>query len=1054
MPGSSHQTSHSNNEQDQADRKMRERPVSPLSAKERLYSKLVNSLGGIVWEADAQPFRYTFVSSQAERILGYPLEQWLNEPDFWRNHAHPDDFESSPSFCLGEAAHYRDHEVEYRMLAADGSVVWLNDIVTVIVESDGSVQLRGIMIDVTERKLGEALLNGQKKVLEMVAMGTPLRETLDALVRLIEQQSSDMLGSILLLEADGVHVSHGAAPSLRDSFTRAFDGAAIGDWSCGAAAFRREPVIVADITTDPLWEGYRSLALENDLRACWSTPIFDAQKRVLGVFSLYFRKPGRPAERHGRLIEIATQTAALAITRQREEEALRASELRYRTLVEISPDAIWINRNGRIAFTNSAGVKMMGAERAEDILGKSPFDLIHPDYHAVVRERIGKIQAGQSVPMLEEKLVRLDGTVLDIELAAAAMTDAEGEAIQVVIRDITDRKRAEDNLRREKEFSETALESLPGAFFVRAASGEFLRWNKNFELFSGYSAEEIKSWREGIIAASYHRPLRDAKILECLEKGWVEVELDGVSKDGVTRPYYLTARSIEIDGKACVVGMGIDISERRRAEEALRRNEELFRAIVEDQSEMIVRWKPDGTRTFVNQAYCRVLGKSAEDLVGRSFFPLVMEKYREGIREKIRSLTPDNPLATQSHQSISANGETYWQEWTHRGVFDAGGNLVELQSTGRDITESKRAEEALRLSENRYRRIVQLAPEAIVVADMATGKFVDFNPRALALFKLSAEEILGVGPVDMSPALQPDGRASSEAAMAYIQRALAGETPVFEWMHRSSSGEDIPCEIRLFQLPDESRLLVRGTIIDITERKQAEEQLKATSEQLRALMATLRRAREDEGIRIAREIHDELGSALTSLRWDLETIDRAVAESGNSSSVGELRERLAAMTSLIDDTVNVLRRISSELRPSVLDDLGLAAAIEWQAQQFEARTGIICHCDGLFEDSDLNQDQSTAIFRIFQEALTNVMRHAAATRIETKMERKDGLFVLTIADNGKGIAEREKMSGRSLGLLGMRERAQLIDGEVDLIGIAGEGTTVIVRVPVFDDRND
>jgi PAS domain S-box-containing protein len=193
--------------------------------------------------------------------------------------------------------------------------------------------------EITDRKQAEqvarenaALLRGQNDVLELIAQGTPLAKTLDFLLLFIEAQCPGMLGSILLLDSDGVHVRHGAAPSLPSSFTEAIDGQRIGPsaGSCGTAAFRREPVIVEDIATDALWEDYRDFALKHDLRACWSIPIFDEQHQVLGTFALYFRTPGRPTARHWQLIETTTQAAAFAIVKQRETEA--RSRERKRTL--------------------------------------------------------------------------------------------------------------------------------------------------------------------------------------------------------------------------------------------------------------------------------------------------------------------------------------------------------------------------------------------------------------------------------------------------------------------------------------------------------------------------------------------------------------------------------------------------------------------------------------------------------------------------------------------------------------------------------------------------
>ncbi len=228
-----------------------------------------------------------------------------------------------------------------------------------------------------------------------------------------------------------------------------------------------------------------------------------------------------------------------------------------------------------------------------------------------------------------------------------------------------------------------------------------------------------------------------------------------------------------------------------------------------------------------------------------------------------------------------------------------------------------------------------------------------------------------------------------------------------------------------------------------SERKRAEEKLRETNEQLRALAARLQSVREEERIWIAREIHDELGQALTALKIDLSWLESKLPRDQKP-----LLDKTKSISKLVDNTIRSLRRIASELRPGVLDNLGLAAAIEWQAQEFQTRTGITCRCWLNLDDSGLSKEQSTAIFRIFQEALTNVARHANATGVDISLEEKAGELVLEVRDNGKGITESEISNPKSLGLLGMRERAFLLGGEVKIIGAAGKGTTVTVHIPL------
>jgi signal transduction histidine kinase len=226
-----------------------------------------------------------------------------------------------------------------------------------------------------------------------------------------------------------------------------------------------------------------------------------------------------------------------------------------------------------------------------------------------------------------------------------------------------------------------------------------------------------------------------------------------------------------------------------------------------------------------------------------------------------------------------------------------------------------------------------------------------------------------------------------------------------------------------------------------------DEALRASTEQLRALSARLQSMREEEGQRIAREIHDELGGALTGLQWDLRSIDTTLSALDRRSELDRTRERISGMMELIDSTIFTVKRISADLRPALLDDVGLIAAIQWHAQQFQSRTGIVCDCDTALETAALDPERANAVFRICQEILTNVLRHAEATRVRLQIREENGCFVLAVDDNGRGITEDESRGARSLGLVGMRERALLVGGEIVVQGSAGKGTIVVVRVP-------
>jgi signal transduction histidine kinase len=230
--------------------------------------------------------------------------------------------------------------------------------------------------------------------------------------------------------------------------------------------------------------------------------------------------------------------------------------------------------------------------------------------------------------------------------------------------------------------------------------------------------------------------------------------------------------------------------------------------------------------------------------------------------------------------------------------------------------------------------------------------------------------------------------------------------------------------------------------------KRAEEELRGSREQLRQLAAHLQSVREEERTRISREIHDGLGQALTGLKMDLSWLIRKRDENHNSLSQDSLREKTKSLLDVVDSIIQTVRTISTELRPGVLDYLGLAAAIEWQVHEFQKRTATECELSLPTEEIPIDATCSTAMFRIFQETLTNIARHAQATKVKINLEEKDNSAILEVADNGRGIRQSNLSDPKSLGLLGIRERALLLGGEVSIRRNDGEGTTVSVRIPL------
>jgi signal transduction histidine kinase len=234
---------------------------------------------------------------------------------------------------------------------------------------------------------------------------------------------------------------------------------------------------------------------------------------------------------------------------------------------------------------------------------------------------------------------------------------------------------------------------------------------------------------------------------------------------------------------------------------------------------------------------------------------------------------------------------------------------------------------------------------------------------------------------------------------------------------------------------------------DVTDRYRANEQVRISAEQLRALASRLQKVREEERTEVAREIHDELGQALTGLKLDISWMK------GRLPRDHEMMSQCASIIQRIDQTLNAVRRIATELRPSILDQLGLAAALEWQGQEFRARTGIEVVTEIVTDDTVIPDDLGSSAFRILQESLTNVLRHANATRVTIRLEQTPSLLTLEVTDNGIGAPAICLDGTKSLGVVGMRERALACGGDFSITGTAGRGTTVLLRVPLAPEQS-
>ncbi len=427
--------------------------------------------------------------------------------------------------------------------------------------------------------------------------------------------------------------------------------------------------------------------------------------------------------------------------------------------------------------------------------------------------------------------------------------------------------------------------------------------------------------------------------------------------------------------------------------------------------------------------------KPSHELYLRMLHPADRPRVEEELARAIRESTDFE----SRFRIVQRGGSIRYLHSLGHPVPDERGRVAEFVGVGIDVTARTIAEESLARSEERYRSIFEYSPLPKWVSDPETLRILDVNEAAVEHYGYSREEFLRMTLLDIRP---PEEAARFRAAFAAAPspRAHAGV-----WKHRKKDGTIIDVDVNMHDISLEGREHRLAVLRDVTESRRVQEALEGSYRDLRALSARLDSIREEESTRIAREVHDEIGQTLTALQIDVQTLLEA-AEDDPRVDPGRTA-RLHSMGALIDEAIGTVQRISRELRPSVLDDLGLNAALESHLREFEERTGLRGRFRSSLGDAVVEGPRATAAFRIFQEILTNVVRHAKATAVDVVLDVTNGEIVLAVSDDGCGIPEAKVHDRSCLGLAGMRERAYFAGGRLTIRGTPS-GTSVTLAVPL------
>ena len=382
-------------------------------------------------------------------------------------------------------------------------------------------------------------------------------------------------------------------------------------------------------------------------------------------------------------------------------------------------------------------------------------------------------------------------------------------------------------------------------------------------------------------------------------------------------------------------------------------------------------------------------------------------------------------------------------------IITAKGNLRNVHAIGKadhakrrvfgffqDITERKQAEEAFKNSEERYHQLFEMESDTVLMVDMESFRIIDTNSAASRMYGYTREEFLHLTPVDLS-----DEPAETARSIRNEEAAIA-----LRW-HRKLDGKKFPVEIKSSFFVYQGRKVQSAAIRDITERVQTEKHLLDLNQRLHALSGHLQSVQEQERLAISRDMHDDVGQILTALKLDLGWLEQNIAPAGNAIPL-----RLKEMHENIDQITTVVQRIAANLRPPLLDDQGLSAAIEWHVGEFCKRSGLECFVM-INEDTDaIDKEIATVVMRIIQEGLTNILRHARATEASISLCTREENLILEITDNGCGITPEQIEAQDAYGLMGMQERARLCNGELEIKGEPGCGTVLRLTIQLYSEE--
>jgi PAS domain S-box-containing protein len=721
---------------------------------------------------------------------------------------------------------------------------------------------------------------------------------------------------------------------------------------------------------------------------------------------------------------------------------------RFAAIVESSEDAIIGKDTDGIITDWNKGAEQLYGYSAEEAIGRPISFLIPPERADDFNEIISKLKRGETVAHYETVRQKKDGRRVDVSLRLSPIRDGAGNIIgaSAVARDITERKRQEAILRESEERSRELVRRSPIAMVVtRGLEERNELLNDKFTKLFGYTEEDVPDvehwWPLAYPDEAYREAVKaewKARVEEATQN---HTEIEPMEakvrcKDGSTRNIEIHFSNL---GKTSLVSF-VDLTERKQAEEAMRRSEERLRLATQAGRMYAYEWDLATDVAVRSEGYAKVLGLKGEPrcYTRQELSERVHPEDRAKFAAALANVTLDNPRIKDIYRVLPPEGGVIWLEMSARAFFDAQGRTSRMIGIVADITERKQAEAALRESDERLRLAAQAGRMYAYEWDVATDVLVR-SPEYAKI--LGPAEPIRFTRAQFLDKIHPDDRAKFDAAIA----ELTPENPTRDVTYRVLLPGGVVIWLRNSGrafFDGQGRLLrVIGMVADVTDHKLAEEAMSSVNRRLI-------QAQEQERLRIARDLHDDVAQRLALLAIKLHQLQQDPPD-----SVSEVCTRIGELRKQIGEVATAVQTLSHELHSSKLEYLGITAAMGGFCKEFGKQQKIKIEFKSHDVPAPLPEEISVCLFRVLQEALHNSAKHSGTKHLEVRLWHAPDELHLTVRDFGAGFEPKAAMKGQGLGLTSMKERLHLVNGEISIDSAPRRGTTIHARVPLSSARD-